>query len=350
MMAFTLLWSGKGSVFAEGTIPSKGSITVQLPELGTDKNEVTLKAYKVGEWKKETENWKLDSSLETSGIDFSTLEGNSAWDSAAVTLSQLNLESFDSKEGTTDAEGKVTFQDLELGMYLIVQQNKTDTYGIISPFLAAIPCKENDKYIGELRVETKAKKNEPSGGEGSSNGNENQPNKPSGEGSSNGNGNQSNKPLGGETSFTEKDSQIETSSGNTLENEFELVNNATNELSEEQKLLAETFEMQVNKQSEDSNMLSFDEKLQKKDDLSKENTTEKNLSSEESNEEKEVKSFQITEQENTNDSEEMTEEENVGSHSKRTAAATAAAATATGGAAAGIWYGKKFKGGKKKRG
>ncbi len=120
-----------------------------------------------------------------------------------------------------------------------------------------MPAKGNDKYIGELRVETKAKKNESSGG-----------------GSSNGNGNQSNNPSG-EGSFTKKDSQIEISSGNTLENEFELVNNVTNELSEEQKLLAETFEIQVNKQSEDSNMLPFDENLQNKDDSSKNITTKR---------------------------------------------------------------------------
>ncbi|MCD8128384.1 MAG: hypothetical protein LUD54_02210 [Oscillospiraceae bacterium] len=38
-----------------------------------------------------------------------------------------------------DTEGKVTFDDLELGVYLIVQTEKSTGFDVISPFIVTVP-------------------------------------------------------------------------------------------------------------------------------------------------------------------------------------------------------------------
>ncbi|MCD8118919.1 MAG: hypothetical protein LUE29_05465 [Lachnospiraceae bacterium] len=52
--------------------------------------------------------------------------------------------------GTTAAvgeDGKVSFEDLELGLYLIVQTTDSDDYETINPFLVTLPMKEDGAWV-----------------------------------------------------------------------------------------------------------------------------------------------------------------------------------------------------------
>lgn len=46
-----------------------------------------------------------------------------------------------------NAKGKIIFQNLELGLYLLVQQDAADGYEVVSPFLVSVPGMEQGSYI-----------------------------------------------------------------------------------------------------------------------------------------------------------------------------------------------------------
>ncbi len=61
-------------------------------------------------------------------------------------------------EGTTQAVGKsgeISFTNLELGLYLLVQEKPADDYSKIEPFLASIPMKEGGVYVYDIDAEPK---------------------------------------------------------------------------------------------------------------------------------------------------------------------------------------------------
>lgn len=144
-------------VCAASTLPTTGSITIQLTtELGTSKEGVGFKLYKVGNWKAARENWLLDDRLSATGIVLDNLSTASDWDSAAQTLSgQISSANLSSSSGTTDADGKLTAGNLVLGMYLLIQEG-TNNYGTVSPFLVSLPVKDGDNYKVDITVSPKA--------------------------------------------------------------------------------------------------------------------------------------------------------------------------------------------------
>lgn len=60
--------------------------------------------------------------------------------------------------GTTKkigTNGKVTFSDLELGLYLLVQNQAADGYYKVKPFLVSVPYLEDGTYIYDVDATTK---------------------------------------------------------------------------------------------------------------------------------------------------------------------------------------------------
>lgn len=154
LMLLTLIlpWTVQTQVLAE---TGKGSITISLKDLGTPKSDVTFKAYEVGERDAEG-NWKLVTSLESTGISLKDLNYANEWDAAALKLTQsADLTTLVSAEGKTDANGTLTFTDLDWGMYLVIQEGENE-YGIVSPFLTGIPYVEDGTRKSDLTVQPKA--------------------------------------------------------------------------------------------------------------------------------------------------------------------------------------------------
>lgn len=56
---------------------------------------------------------------------------------------------------TTDENGVVVFNDLELGLYFVKQTNKVLGYSIIDPFLINLPKEEDNKWTYEIKAEPK---------------------------------------------------------------------------------------------------------------------------------------------------------------------------------------------------
>ena len=132
-----------------------GSITISLKDLETPKKDVAFKAYEVGERDAEG-NWQLVESLKGIEISLKDLVYAEEWDAAALKLVQeADLDALISAEGKTDEEGKLTFHDLDWGLYLVVPDGENE-YGTVSPFLAGIPYVEDGVRKSDLTVQPKA--------------------------------------------------------------------------------------------------------------------------------------------------------------------------------------------------
>ena len=55
----------------------------------------------------------------------------------------------------TDTEGKILFDELRLGIYLVKQTNEVEEYSNIDPFLVMIPEVEDNKWIYDIKAKPK---------------------------------------------------------------------------------------------------------------------------------------------------------------------------------------------------
>lgn len=60
------------------------------------------------------------------------------------------------EKGVSDTNGSITFQDLDLGLYLIVNTRAADGYGAFQSFLMTVPYLEGDTYIYDVTAYPKA--------------------------------------------------------------------------------------------------------------------------------------------------------------------------------------------------
>lgn len=154
LLALVLPWTIQERVLADA---GYGSISINLKDLESPKADVKFKAYKAATWNSTTESFELAECLKDKGISLDALVYASDWDEAALKLSKQTeaLETLISINGMTDQNGMLTFSDIEFGMYLIVQDGQSE-YGIVSPFLAAIPYLEEGSLKNDLTVQPKA--------------------------------------------------------------------------------------------------------------------------------------------------------------------------------------------------
>lgn len=141
----SLLFTVKEPVYA---VQTNGTITIILNrELGS-KEGVEFNIYKVGEWDLTTENWKLVTGLTSAQFSaLSKTSDNSAWISAANDLSSQIEDAgmLPAESKATDESGKLISNNLDLGMYLVIQEG-ANNYGTIEPFLISLPYKDNNGY------------------------------------------------------------------------------------------------------------------------------------------------------------------------------------------------------------
>lgn len=152
LLTLALPWTLQERVYAD----SGGSISVNLKDLGTSRKDVAFTAYKIATLDEAKGSWKLDDRLADTGVSLDELEYAADWDDAAMKISKSGeLAKFSSLSGKTNQDGGMKFSNLELGMYLVVQDDQGQ-YGLAQPFLAAIPYTENGIAKVDLTVEPKA--------------------------------------------------------------------------------------------------------------------------------------------------------------------------------------------------
>ena len=135
--------------------PATGTIRVALYDSAKDKalsgGQLTL--YRVAEVKRKNG----DLSFEYCGDFYGC--GIALGDLTDSTLADQLLEYMpQGARGTTKtvgADGNAAFEDLELGLYLIVQSKASNGYAPIKPFLVSLPMAENGKWNYEVDASPK---------------------------------------------------------------------------------------------------------------------------------------------------------------------------------------------------
>ena len=114
----------------------KGSIQVELTDgkAGTEKSNVKISCQKVAEIVQG--EYVLLKEYEDADVDLNAIENSNDLKNAADKLFSEKKEN--TNAGTTDTSGKVTFQNLEVGVYLISAED-TENYDTIEPSLIAVP-------------------------------------------------------------------------------------------------------------------------------------------------------------------------------------------------------------------
>lgn len=137
---------------------TSGKITIELTENMGTKKGVAFKLYKVGTWVPPSEQWKLEGGLTGSSLmQLTNASSSTDWKNAAESLAGevKNSSLPETKSGKTSENGTLTFDSLEEGMYLVVQEGD-NAYGTISPFLVALPYKQNETESDEVTAKPKA--------------------------------------------------------------------------------------------------------------------------------------------------------------------------------------------------
>lgn len=143
-----LLLLGVSNVSANSNIidiSKKGSLNISL---STNDSEVIKGAeitiYKVGDVVVENSNliFKNVPEINLCKIDFTKVEN--------ITTSMVECvqnTSVEKETDMTDSEGKVSFTNLDLGLYLVVQTNEVKGYSKIDSYLTMIPEEIDNKWI-----------------------------------------------------------------------------------------------------------------------------------------------------------------------------------------------------------
>ena len=139
-----------------------GSIKVSLYDSETSKavGGGTLTLYRVAKVQKDNANLSFvyTNGFEDCGVELGDLsEGELAGrlaEKIAATAESTTVEISDL--------GAAEFDDLEVGLYLVVQTTAAENYNVINPFLVSVPIQENGGYVYDVdalpKVGTAAKK------------------------------------------------------------------------------------------------------------------------------------------------------------------------------------------------
>lgn len=125
-----------------------GSIEVVLTDgkAGTDKSNVKIRCQKVSEIVQG--EYVLLKSYKDAGVDLNAIENSNDLKNAAEQLLSKAEES--TNTNVTDANGTVTFKNLEVGVYLISAED-TERYDTVEPSLIAVPTWSDSE--GEMQYD-----------------------------------------------------------------------------------------------------------------------------------------------------------------------------------------------------
>lgn len=126
-----------------------GSIEIVMQKDGTAVSGGSLTLHQVGTLIEEngTYHYELVESLKTSELVLDDLQSPQLAEELAA---KVNPGEGNKKE--IDAEGKIAYTDLELGVYLLIQEEAPKGYSKLSPFLVTVPEVVNGEYIYQVQA------------------------------------------------------------------------------------------------------------------------------------------------------------------------------------------------------
>ena len=102
--------------------------------------------YRAGDVTQDDGNYDFTLNKEFAGSRVS-LEDVQSDQTAKALASYAEAQDISGETRTISEDGKVVFQDLELGLYLLVQHEAADGFVEMAPFLIGIPMVEDGTYI-----------------------------------------------------------------------------------------------------------------------------------------------------------------------------------------------------------
>ena len=132
----------------------KGSITVTLKDGNTAISGGTLTLYKVGNVTEDDGNYSFEimEEYKASGVTFESLGTEQAVHDLAEYAKKYATSK---KTEKVDGNGKAIFSDLEIGLYLIAQDEPAEGYLAVNPFLVTVPMVEGESYIYDVDASPK---------------------------------------------------------------------------------------------------------------------------------------------------------------------------------------------------
>lgn len=131
-----------------------GSIQVELTDgkSGTKKEGIKITVQKVATV--EQGKYILTDEYKESAVDFTTIENANDLQNVAQTLQKVEAKKDNTKE--TDSQGKVLFEELEVGVYLISAED-SESYDTVAPTVVAIPTWDDTEgeMLYDLVIEPK---------------------------------------------------------------------------------------------------------------------------------------------------------------------------------------------------
>ena len=124
----------------------KGSISVTMKDGETVVSGGTLTLYKVGDVKDDDGNYgfELSAAFRESEVSLENLESEQVTQELAEYAKKHKIEN---ETEEVDDEGMAIFSDLEVGLYLVVQEEPAEGYLAVNPFLVTVPIIEGDHYV-----------------------------------------------------------------------------------------------------------------------------------------------------------------------------------------------------------
>lgn len=132
----------------------RGTLNIVMRFDGIAVGGGSLTAYRVGEVHEDDGNYSfvLTERFAESGAVLKQI------DSAQLAADLAQFASDKKLEGVTKtigSDGKVTFENLELGLYLLVQETAATGYSKAVPFLVSVPMMQNGAYVYEVDASPK---------------------------------------------------------------------------------------------------------------------------------------------------------------------------------------------------
>lgn len=147
----TLLLALMTQIFAAGLDLSRtGSISIAMKHQGAVVPGGTLTLYRVAsiQVKNNTDySYLLTDAYAASGVSLATLNDSAL----AQTLADYTAaNAIAGTKQTIDGDGKITFAGLQLGLYLVVQEDAAEGFEKVKPFLVSVPVEENGVYTYDV--------------------------------------------------------------------------------------------------------------------------------------------------------------------------------------------------------
>ena len=133
---------------------TQGSISVSVQYDGKAVPGGTLTLYRAGDITQDDGNYDFTLNKDFAGSRVS-LEDIQSDQTAKALASYAEAQDISGETRTISEDGKVVFQDLELGLYLLVQHEAADGFVEMAPFLIGIPMVEDGTYIYDVDASPK---------------------------------------------------------------------------------------------------------------------------------------------------------------------------------------------------